>query len=238
MPNPAFDTTQWSVVVKVASDQTTVSRKALAVLCEYYWRPLYAYVRHRGYPVEEAQDLTQAFFTRLLEKNTLAAANRNLGRFRSFLLASCNNFLADEWDKARAQKRGGDLTPIRLDFATAEDDTAFEPAHHLTPEKCYERQWALSVLDTAIVRLAEEYTTAEKSELFRHLKPTLTAGNETASYRTIAEELGLTEGALKVAAHRLRKRYRAQLREVIAQTIADEEDLDDELQHLLTALSP
>ena len=181
MPNPAFDTTQWSVVVKVASDQTTVSRKALAVLCENYWRPLHAYVRHRGYPLEEAQDLTQAFFTRLIEKNTLAAANQNLGRFRSFLLASYNNFLADEWDKARAQKRGGDLTPIRLDFATVEDDTAFEPAHQLTPEKCYERQWALSILDTTIAQLEEEYTTTEKKELFRHLKPTLTAGTETPS---------------------------------------------------------
>ena len=237
MPESSFETTQWSIVVKVASDQTTVSRKALATLCENYWRPLYAYVRRRGYPREEAQDLTQAFFTRLIEKNALTSANRDLGRFRSFLLASINNFLADEWDKATAQKRGGGVAPIRLDFASAEDGPTFEPSHNLTPEKIYERQWALSVLDTVLHRLAEEYNASGKDALFQGLKPALTAGQDAVSYKALAEELRLTEGAVKVAAHRLRKRYRAKFREVIAQTVANKEDIDDESQHLFSALS-
>lgn len=237
MGGRTFDTTQWSVVVAAGSDQTTLSRNALAQLCETYWFPLYAYVQRRGYPREEAQDLTQEFFTRLIEKNALKKAKRDLGRFRSFLLTSMNNFLADQWDKAKAQKRGGGMSPISLDFVSAEGHPVFEPAHNITPEKLYERQWALTVLDTVLNRLSEEYTESGKQDLFQGLKPVLTSGKGVVSYQDLAVKLGISEGAIKVAAHRLRKKYRVKLKGVIAQTVANKEDIEDEIQHLFAALA-
>ena len=235
--SPVFVTTHWSVVVAAGQADTGRARDALARLCQTYWHPLYAYVRRVGYSPHDAQDLTQEFFARLLAKNFLADADETRGRFRSFLLASFKHFLANEWDKARALKRGGGQIPIPIDVATAETSCHFEPADETTAEKIYERRWALTLLDRVLRRLREEYTAGGREKLFEALKPTLTEASRTVRYAEIAVRLGTSEGAVKVAVHRLRQQYRELLRAEIADTVASPEEVDDELRNLFAALA-
>jgi RNA polymerase sigma-70 factor (ECF subfamily) len=233
----AFVTTHWSVVVAAGRADTQRAHDALARLCQTYWHPLYAYVRRLGHSPHDAQDLTQEFFARLLAKNYLAGADESRGRFRSFLLASLKHFLANEWHRAHAQKRGGGQIPIPIDLATAETTCHFEPADPSTAEKIYERRWALTLLDRVLRRLREDYAATGRDELFEQLKPTLTEVSRAVRYSEIATRLGTTEGAVKVAVHRLRQRYRELLRAEIAETVSGPEEVDDELRNLFAALA-
>ena len=230
-----FGTTRWSIVL-AAGGATPSAEEALAALCRAYWYPLYAFVRRRGYGAEDAQDLTQGFFARLLQKNGLAAVDRKKGRFRSFLLASMQHFLANEWDRGRAQKRGGGIALISIDDAEAERRYQNEPAEQITAEQLFDRRWALTLVDQVLARLGEEMAGAGKAAQFEALKFCLT-GERGAAYGEIARRLGTTEGALKVAIHRLRNRYRTLLRAEIAETVGSDADVDDELRHLFSALA-
>lgn len=214
-----FATTRWSVVVSARSSGTPEAGKALASLCEDYWFPLYAFVRRAGYSADDSQDLTQEFFARLLARQSLTNVDRERGKFRSFLLAALKHFLADEWDRAHARKRGGTQTVISLDSLDAEARYRLEPASELTPERLFEKQWALSLLEHVLARLRSELAAQGKSLLFDALKDTL-SGVLPASYAVLGARLGMSEGAVKVAAHRLRRRYRALLEEEISQTVA------------------
>jgi RNA polymerase sigma factor (sigma-70 family) len=231
-----FSTTRWSVVLAAGRD-TADGRDSLARLCQSYWRPLYAYVRRRGYSPEDAQDLTQAFFARLMEKHWVAAADQARGRFRSFLLAALNHFLADEWDRARAQKRGDGIAFLSLDLATAEAQYAREPVDAETPERIFERRWALTLLGQVLDRLRSEYERDGRGALFDALHPTLAGERTTQPYRELARTLGLSEAAVKSAVHRLRQRYRQLLREEIAVTLDGDDGIDDELRHLFAVLA-
>jgi RNA polymerase sigma-70 factor (ECF subfamily) len=231
-----FATTRWSLVVAAGQQASPASVQALAALCETYWYPLYAYVRRRGHGPEDAQDLTQAFFTALLEKDVLRTADAARGRFRSFLLTAFKYFLAKEHARAAAQKRGGGRLVLSLDFHTAESQYHREPVSDLTPERIFERRWALSLLDQVLARLEREFADAGKQDLFNSLKVFLTAAPDAGPYSRAAAELGMSEGAIKVAVHRLRQRYRDRLRAEIAQTVANPDEVDDELRQLLVAL--
>lgn len=240
IPTPqrsVFVTTHWSVVVAAGRSDTTRARDALGKLCQTYWLPLYAYVRRVGHSPEDAQDLTQEFFARLLERNTFAQADPERGRFRSFLLASLKNFLASEWEKARAQKRGGGAQMISLQLDTAETRCARLAAPGDTPDRAFDRQWAMALLDAVLGRLRQEYTDAGREHLFVGLKDTLSGGRSEIPYRDLGAQLGMSEGAVKVAAHRLRQRYRELLREEIANTVSGPEQVEEELRQLFAALS-
>jgi RNA polymerase sigma-70 factor (ECF subfamily) len=216
---------------------TTQSRAALEQLCRNYWQPLYAYVRRTGHSREEAEDLTQEFFARLLAQNTVARADPVRGRFRSFLLASLKHFLANEWQRAQAQKRGGGALLLPLQFETAETRCAQPVAPGDTPDKAYDRQWALALLEVVLGRLRREYHDSGREELFGSLKEVLGGTRAEIPYRELGARLGLSEGAVKVAAHRLRQRYRELLREEIAHTVAGPEEVEEELKQLFAALS-
>lgn len=232
-----FATTHWSLVLAAGRRASPESADALVALCRAYWYPLYAFVRRQGYRPEDAQDLTQAFFARLLEKNYLADADRQRGKFRSFLLAALKHFLANERDRARARKRGGGQTVLSLDFAVAETRYGHEPADPMTPERLFERRWALTLLDRVLGRLQDEHVAAGKGPWFERLKEFLTREPGATSYRDVAQRAGTTEGAVKVAVHRLRKRYRQLLEEEIGHTVTRPEEVEDELRQLFTALS-
>jgi len=234
---PVFVTTQWSVVLAAARSDTTQAQAALEKLCRTYWYPLYAYVRRRGHAAPDAQDLTQAFFARLLARHWVGDADRERGRFRTFLLTAMSRFLADEWDKARAQKRGGGVAHVPIQLDTAETRYGHEPADHGTPEQGYERRWALTLLETVLQRLRAEYEHAGKGELFAGLNASLVGGREAQPYAELAAKLDMNEGAVKVAVHRLRQRYRKLLRSEIAETMAATEDVDQELHHLFAVLA-
>ncbi len=240
LPLPAheFATTRWSLVLSAAKKDSQECGAALATLCQQYWYPLYAYVRRRVSARDEAQDLTQEFFARLLEKNTLASASAQRGRFRSFLLAAMKNFLANEWDKATARKRGGGHQLLSLDLETGESRLCLEPAHHLTPERFYERQWALTLLQLAMDRLQAELASAGTTRQFELLKGALAGDGRSLSYSSIAAELGMKEAAVRQAAHRLRKRYRQLLLSEVAQTVSDPTDVEEEVRDLFEALGP
>jgi RNA polymerase sigma-70 factor (ECF subfamily) len=211
------------------------SEDALETLCEAYWYPIYVYVRRKGHGPDEAKDLTQEFFSQLLAKHQVRLADRHKGRFRSFLLAALKNFLANEWDKAHAAKRGGEKGVISLDGLDAEGRYAAEAVESATPERLYERRWALALLDQVLKRLGEQYRASGQQALFDALEATL-AGGRKAGHADIAGKLGMTEAAVKVAAHRLRRRYRDLLREEIGQTLADPDDADEEIRYLLSCL--
>jgi RNA polymerase sigma factor (sigma-70 family) len=234
---PAFVTTQWTAVLTAGNTDTARARHALEHLCQTYWYPLYAYVRRRGFSAHDAQDLTQAFFERLLERRWISDADRERGRFRTFLLTAMSRFLANEWDKARAQKRGGHVIHVPVQLDTAETRYGHEPADNSTPEQCYERRWALTLLDTVLRRLRAEYEGEGKKGLFTALSGTLVGDRESQPYADLAVQLCLNEGAVKVAVHRLRKRYRQLLHAEIAQTTARPEDVDEELRHLFAVLA-
>lgn len=205
---------------------------ALESLCQAYWFPLYAYVRKRVVNVEEANDLTQAFFERLLEKKYLAEANPERGLFRSFLITAFKHFLAKEWEKARAQKRGGGRVVLSLDFQEGDSRVSHEPASDLTPEQIYERQWAITLLERVIDRLRTEYEDADKREQFEHLKDFIIGQYSEKTYGDVAEALASTEAAMKMTAHRMRRRYRELLRDEIADIVASSEDIDEEIRNL------
>jgi RNA polymerase sigma factor (sigma-70 family) len=233
-----FRTTHWSIVLAAGNAGEPKALDAMSKLCGAYWYPLYAYVRRRGYRVEEAQDLTQEFFGRLLEKNSLEVANRERGRFRTFLLAMMGNFLNNEWDRARTAKRGGGHELISWDAQTAEERYQQEPSHEETPERIFERRWALTVLESAMIALREEYRSGGKAELFEALQVCLSGERSTEPYAGLAARLGLSEGAVKVAVHRLRQRFGDALRLTIVQTLGRAEDVEQELTHLISMLGP
>jgi RNA polymerase sigma factor (sigma-70 family) len=235
--SPVFVTTHWSVVLTAGGNDTTRARLALEKLCQTYWYPLYAYVRRRGFAPADAEDLTQEFFARFLEHHWVANADREKGRFRTFLLSALNHFLANEWDKARAQKRGGGAQLVPLQFDTAETRYCREPADKVTPEQHFERRWALTLLETVTRRLGAEYEQEGKGDLFAALNPCLVGDRASQPYAELAKKLGLSEGAVKSAVHRLRQRYRQLLREEIAQTVAGPGEVEAELRHLIAVLA-
>ena len=234
----SFATTRWSLVLAAGKGASPDAQDALAALCQTYWYPLYAYVRRQGHQPDDAQDLTQAFFARLLEKHYLQSADPERGRFRSFLLTAFQRFLSKERDRERTKKRGGGMKSLDLDFEAGERRYRLEPAHEATAEKVYEQRWALTLLDRVFARLRDESDRAGKQEAFNCLKVYLTGAAGTPRYREAAAELGMTEAAVKVAVHRLRRRYRDLVREEIAQTVAGPEEVDEELRHLFAAVRP
>ena len=231
-----FRTTHWSIVLAAGRSDSTRARDALEKLCQTYWYPLYAFVRRLGHRPHDCEDLVQAFFTQCLEKHYLVAADQAKGRFRSFLLIALKRFLANEWDKARTRKRGGGEPPISLDALTAEQRDAVEPAEHLSADRLFERRWALTLLDKVLSQLREEQIAAGRSAAFDLLKDSLTGGH-AASYAELAAGLGRTEGAVKVAVHRLRRRYRELLEAEISNTVASREEVADERRYLLSVVS-
>src|SRR5262249_29996499 len=234
MSDSRFATTRWSLVLAARDRAEPGAADALASLCALYWYPLYAYVRRRGHGADEAHDLTQEFFARLLEKDFLAAVDRGRGKFRSFLAAACNHFLANAHDRARAKKRGGGRPVRSLDAADAEGRYRAEPADDLTPEKLFERRWALALLQQVMTRLRDEFETRGKGRLFDRLRGFL-VGEKGAGYRRAAGELSLSEGAVKVAVHRLRQRYRELLHEEIGRTVETPEQVEEEVRELFAA---
>ena len=232
-----FVTTRWSVVLAAGHGDSTRARAALENLCQTYWYPLYAFVRRLGHTPHDAEDLVQSFFERCLEKNYLGAADRAKGRFRSFLLLALKRFLANEFDKARARKRGGAQPPIALDALTAEQRYALEPADRLSADKLYERRWALTLLEHVLARLRDEQAAAGRLTAFEELKDFLVSGGRGTPYADLAARLDTTEGAVKVAVHRLRQRYRALLQEEIAQTVSSPDEISEERHYLLSVLS-
>jgi len=232
-----FVTTHWSVVLSARRNDTTRAHDALERLCRTYWYPLYAFVRRQGKSKEDAEDLTQEFFARLLQKDYLQAVSREKGRFRTFLLVALKRFLANDWDRSRAQKRGGGRRPLSLDTDLAEKRYRIEPADTLTADRIYERRWALTLIETAMADVRAEYLAAGKPDEFERLKSFLTADRNAIPYAELAASLGQNEGALRVAVHRLRKRFRERFRGEIAHTVASPEDIEAEVRHLMNALA-
>jgi len=236
-PGGIFATTHWTAVLAAGQGDAQQAEVALEELCRTYWYPLYAYVRRHGHSREDAEDLTQGFFARLLEKNYLEGVRSDRGKFRSFLLVALKRFLANEWDRANRQKRGGGVMPLSLDWQDADARYQINPADHLSPDKLYDRAWAVIVLERVITRLRDESATEGKAALHEQLKPFLMLGKGEIPYAQAAPALGMTEGAVRVAVHRLRRRYRELLREEIAQTLADPAQADEEMQALFSALA-
>lgn len=232
-----FTTTHWSVVLAAGQGMNTEAGVALEKLCRAYWYPLYAYVRRRGHSPHDAQDLTQEFFARLLERNDLGNVGPEKGKFRSFLLAAVNHFLANEHDRATAQKRGGGQAPISLDAQTAEGLFALEPMSELTPEKIFERRWAVTLLEQAISRLRDEYTASARGGLFAELKSFLMEGAGSGDYAPVAARLQMKPGAVSVAVHRLRQRYRELVRSEVANTVSSHDEIEGEMRHLFAVLA-
>jgi RNA polymerase sigma-70 factor (ECF subfamily) len=231
-----FATTRWTVVLAAGHRGAPQADIALEELCRTYWFPLYAYVRRHGHSREDAEDLTQAFFARLLEKNYLEGISKDKGKFRAFLLVAVKRFLANEWDRARSQKRGGGVKPLSLDWQDADTRYQIDPADNLSPDKLYDRAWAMTLLERVITRLRDESAAEGKARLYDHLKTFLMAGKSDIPYARAAA-LEMTEGAVRVAIHRLRRRYRELLREEIAQTLSDPAQADEEMQALFSALT-
>jgi RNA polymerase sigma factor (sigma-70 family) len=232
-----FATTRWSVVLAAGANLSTDgARQALTTLCETYWYPLYGFLRSRGYSAEDAQDLTQAFFVRMLEKETIGQADPARGRFRSFLLTALKNFAANEHDREIAKKRGGGVTIVSLEFENAEGRFQLEPPSEETPESIFDRRWALTLLDRVMLRLKAELVRGGKQAQFDGLKTYLTGDQPQLSYAETASELGISEGATKVAVHRLRRHFRDLVRDEIAQTVSSSEEVEDELRHLWSAV--
>jgi RNA polymerase sigma factor (sigma-70 family) len=230
-----FPTTRWTLVVAAGAPHRKEARSASVSLCEGYWYPLYAYLRRRGYPADQAQDLTQEFFMRVLEGRYLDRADQEKGRFQSFVLSSLKFFVADEEDRQRASKRGGGVV-LTLELPSGEERYQREPAHEETPERIFERRWALSVLDRVVEKLRDEFVHHGRPEHFERLKFFL-LGHSDPPYATLAREMNTSEGALKVAIHRLRKRYRELFRQEIADTVADPAEVESELRFLAAALT-
>ena len=233
---PVFATTHWSVVLAAGRSDAPQAEASLEKLCQTYWLPLYAYVRRRGYAEADAKDLTQGFFAWVLERRWFEEADQQRGRFRTFLLTSFSGFLANEWDKSRAQKRGGGRV-LSLPFGEADNRCRWEPADNTTPEHIFEWRWALALLDEVMSRLSADYAQQCKAQLFEELKPCLLGERTAQPYANLALKLGMTEGSVKVAVHRLRQRFRQLLRDEIANTVAKPEDIEEEMRHLFAVLA-
>ena len=231
-----FDTTRWSLVLAAGGHDSVDAPAALAALCEAYWFPAYAFVRRSGYADDEARDLTQSFFAQMLDKKSVEAADPTRGRFRSFLLAALRHFLLNHRAAANRLKRGGGALHFPLEFDEGERRYGAEPTHSDTPERLYERRWALTTLDAAITRVREEYHAGGRGALFDALRPFLDGG-EPASYQDLARALGSSDGALRVAVHRLRRAFRTSLEEIVQSTVEQPGDVEDELRYLLRIVS-
>jgi RNA polymerase sigma-70 factor (ECF subfamily) len=231
-----FTPTRWTQVFLARGGKSTVSREALENLCRTYWFPLYAFIRRSGYTREDAKDLAQEFFARLLSRDWLSQVDENKGRFRSFLLAALKHFLANEMDKAQALKRGGGQKYISLDAVGAETNYQLEPAYSESPDKIFERRWAIQILDQALAALQQEHVREEKGVIFNTLKDCLTGSRESLPYAELAPQLGVNVGTFKVMVHRFRGRYRDLLREQVARTVDEPSQIDDEMRHLLEVL--
>lgn len=232
----SFETTRWSLVVAAGGDDSSAARAALSTLCETYWYPLYAYVRRRGTNAEDARDLTQGFLTSLLERRDFEDLHQERGRFRAFLLASLQHFLSNDAARRRAQKRGGGITLLPLAFDDAEGRYRIEPEESATPETLYERRWALTVIDRVLGQLRHEWEATGRGTEFDELKACLLGQNPSGGYAAIAARLSTTEGAVKTAVHRLRRKFQVELRKDIAETVSDPADIDDEIRYLVRAL--
>lgn len=232
-----FVTTRWTVVLAAADENSPAATVALEDLCREYWYPLYAYVRRRGHSPENAEDLTQEFFARFLEKKYLAGLDANRGRFRAFLLTALKHFLANEWDRSNRQKRGGGATLLSLDYQGADTRYQVEPADQLSPDKLFDRTWALTLLERVIVRLADENQAEDRGEQFQQLKTYLMVGAKDIPHAEVAAKLNWTENAVRVAVHRLRKRYRELMQDEIKQTLADPAQAADEMRSLMSAFA-
>jgi len=230
-----FATTHWSIVLRAGGADSSDARDALAYLCQRYWYPLYVFVRKKGIDSDRAQDLTQDFFARLIEKQVLERAAPSRGRFRAFLLASLQNFLANAWDHASAEKRGGGKPLLSLDIEAGESMLRFEPSHELTPDKIFDRAWAIRLLELVVLRLRAEFDAKGKRAEFEALQPFLAGKHADESYDRVAAELGMSPAAIRQAAHRLRKRYRELLRAEVAETVAGEDEIEDEIRGLFEA---
>jgi len=234
----SFETTRWSLVLAAGGGDRTAARAALANLCESYWYPLYAYVRRRGRNPDDARDLTKAFFASLLERRDFEHVDRELGRFRAFLLASLKHFLANEYARDQTLKRGGGVVPISLTVDSAEERYEQEPADATTPETLYERRWALTVIDRVLASVREEWRSHRREREFDALRSCLLGSAPPGGYAATAAQLGMSEGAVKTAVHRLRRRFRLQLRTDIAETVSDPSEIDEEIRYLIKALGP
>jgi RNA polymerase sigma-70 factor (ECF subfamily) len=232
-----FATTRWTVVLAAGRRSAPQADVALEELCRTYWYPLYAYVRRQGHSHENAEDLTQTFFARFLEKNYLEGLSSDKGKFRAFLLVAVKHFLLNEWDRAHRQKRGGGAAALSLDAQDAETRYQINPADNLSPDKLYDRAWAVTLLERVITRLRDENAAENKSGLFEQLKPFLMVGKSAIPYGQAAAALGLTEGAVRVAVHRLRLRYRELLRDEIRQTLSDPAQVEEEMRTLFSAFA-
>src|SRR6266536_6469778 len=232
-----FATTHWSVVLAAGERDLPQAAEALEKLCRTYWYPLYVFVRRQGNNPEDAQDLTQEFSSRLLEKNYLAKADRDRGKFRTFLLGSMKNFLVNEWKRAGRLKRGGGAEFVSIDANVAEDRYATEPANESNPDAAYEQRWAVTLIEQVLTALRQEFNAAGKARLFEELKGFIWGDKSADSYAEIAGPLKLTEGTVKVTVHRLRQRFRELLRAEVAHTVARPEDIDGELRHLISVAS-
>jgi len=230
-----FHTTHWTIILAAREKDSTVARGALTTLCSTYWYPLYAFIRRQGSPAHEAEDLTQEFFSRFVERHALSSVRPAAGKFRSFLLACLKNFLANERERAQAQRRGGGRALISLDGAEAETRYSLEPADRLTPETLYDRRWAFAVLERTMNDLRREYA-EQKSELFEQLEGFLPCGHGSASRADLAAKRGVSVGAIDVAVHRLRQRFGSLLRAQVAQTVSSEAEVDEEIRHLISVL--
>jgi RNA polymerase sigma-70 factor (ECF subfamily) len=237
-PGDLFVTTRWTLILQAGRRHTPQSDEALQELCRTYWYPLYAYVRRQGHSREDAEDLTQAFFARLLEKNWLEQLASDKGRFRGFLHAAMKHFLANEWDKSHAQKRGGAVPHLSLDWQSADSTYLLTPAADLSAEKMFDRAWSITLLERVLARLQAEAVADGKEAQFEQLKSFLALGQSAIAYPELAAQLGLSDGAARVAVHRLRKRYRELLREEVAQTLADPTQVEEEMRSLFLAFLP
>jgi DNA-directed RNA polymerase specialized sigma24 family protein len=231
-----FDTTHWSVVLAARSGESTQSRLALEKLCRAYWEPLFGYIQRRGYTLEDAKDLTQEFFLRLSAPDFLASVSSDKGKFRSFLLASLNHFLANEWHRASAQKRGGNAPHLSLDAEIGEGRPNEEPASVETPEAFFDKRWALTILERALAALRQDFAGSGKSAQFDALKPYLTDASAAPDYERAAAQLQMKPDSVAVAVHRLRKRYRELVRSEVAQTVQSQAELEGEMSYLLSVL--
>ena len=231
-----FRTTHWSVVLAAGHESSGDPQQALATLCETYWYPLYVFVRRQGHGAADAQDLTQAFFASLLERDDFAKVRPERGRFRAFLLASMRHFLANEWDRRRTEKRGGHLRRVSIDFAQGESRYLDALGDTTRPEDVFDREWALTLLDHAGQQLGAHYEQKGQRELFEKLKDFMTGRPPGSSYKTLPEELDMTDGAVRVAIHRMRRRFGELVRAAIAETTATDDEIDDEIRHLFAVL--
>ncbi len=241
-PPPASDawfvTTHWSIVLSAREKDSPRSTAALETLCRTYWYPLYAYLRRQGRPPHDAQDLTQGFFARLLQKDYLQAAAREKGKFRTFLLVALKRFLANEWDREHALKRGGFAQVVSIDQEIAESRFGAEPSHNVQPDVLFDRHWAMTLLERTMAQLQEEYVASGRAKLFEYLQSCLAREASALPYAEIAARLNLTEAAVKMAVHRLRNRYREILRAEIAHTVSSVEEVEEEIRLLFASFGP